>query len=327
MSRAEQAAVEAADWLIAQADGPLSAEEQARFEAWLAESEGNKAAYWRIEYGWQQADRVVALGAVPDGGRMAESSPRRPRWWIPAAIAASLVLAIGLQQVTSRGSPDRSVPAEAVGESYATAVGETRVVDLADGSRIQLNTGSQLRTRMGDKRREAWLEEGEAFFEIAREQGRPFVVHAGDREITVLGTRFSVRRAGANVVVAVLDGRVELAELVGGRAVRSSVISGGDMAVATGASTLVTSRSEQAVRQALSWRDGLLTFDQQPLAVIADEFNRYNLRKIVLDDPSTGTIRISGTFPADKPDAFARLLREAYGLSLDESEREIRVRP
>lgn len=329
MTRAEQASLEAADWLIAQADGPLSPEEQARFDAWLAQSDGNKAAYWRLELGWEEADRVVALGDVPDERPAAAGGYRRQRWWIPAAIAASIVLGIGIQQFAARSGAGshRAAPAELDGQSYATAIGETRLVGLPDGSRIELNTSSKMRTRIGAAQREVWLEQGEAFFEVAHEPGRPFVVHAGQREITVLGTRFSVRRAGANVVVAVLEGRVQLAELEDGRALRASVISRGNIAVAAGSATLVTSRSEQAVQQALSWREGLLTFNQQPLAAIVEEFNRYNRRKIVLDDASAGTIRISGTFPADKPDAFARLLRQAYGLRFAESEQEIRVYP
>lgn len=327
MNRAEQAGIEAADWLIAQADGPLAPDEQARFEAWLAESDGNKAAYWRLEFGWEQADRVAALGRLRADDIVAPGRSRRPRWWIPAAIAASVVLAIGIQQFVVRDRAQRAAQVELAVDSYATAVGETRLVDLADGSKIQLNTGSSLRSRISDARREVWLEQGEAFFDVAPDRNRPFVVHAGERSVTVLGTRFSVRRAGPRVVVAVLEGRVELSESAGGRTLRSSIISGGDIAMAAGSSTLVTSRSERAVLEALSWREGLLTFDQQPLSAIAEEFNRYNQRKIVLEDPSAASIRISGTFPADKPDAFARLLHEAYGLGFEESRGEIRVRP
>jgi len=62
MSRAERASSEAADWLIAQEDGPLLAEDHAAFDAWLAALEGNKAAYWRLESAWEEADRVCALG-------------------------------------------------------------------------------------------------------------------------------------------------------------------------------------------------------------------------------------------------------------------------
>src|SRR5690606_30056941 len=152
-----------------------------------------------------------------------------------------------------------------------------------------------------------------------------FVVHAGDRKITVLGTQFSVRRAEDRVVVAVLDGRVEVAELKDGRAMRSSIITGGDVAVAEGDATLVTSRSRSMVEQALAWRGGMLSFDQEPLTAITAEFNRYNAVKLVLDGHTVDDIRITGTFPSDKPEAFARLLREAYDLQVVETGQEIRI--
>jgi transmembrane sensor len=332
MSRAERANAEAADWLIAQEDGPLAPEEQARFDAWLAASEGNKAAYWRLEYGWKEADRVGALGPASVEPAEETGDRPRPRWWIPTAIAASIALAFVVQPFVT-GPPRSSRPQPApiriasasASASYATPVGGKRLVGLTDGSRIQLNTQSRIRTEITAARREVWLDEGEAFFEVAHRAGQPFIVHAGDRQVTVLGTKFSVRRDGGKVVVSVLEGRVQVDELRGTVPMRSSIIVGGDIALAEGAATLVTTRSEEKVESALSWRDGVLTFDQKPLPEIAAEFNRYNVRKLVVDGRSVAAIRISGTFPAGRPDAFARLLRDAYGLEIDTSDREIRV--
>ena len=95
--------------------------------------------------------------------------------------------------------------------------------------------------------------------------------------------------------------------------------------MAQGAATLVTARSEERVENALSWRDGMLSFDQEALPAIAAEFNRYNARKIVIEGGALETVRISGTFPSEQPDAFARLLRDAYGFGLDETANEIRL--
>ena len=329
MSRAEQAHGEAADWLIAQAEGPLSAQEQADFDAWFNASEGNKAAYWRLEFGWEQADRVAALGQGPV--ELASDARDRPklRWWIPTAIAASVALVFGVLQFAIErpfsGSSRSAAPVHITAHSYATAIGAKRVVGLSDGSRIQLNTSSKVRTEISAARREVWLDQGEAFFEVAHREHQPFIVHAGDRQITVLGTKFSVRRDGEKVVVTVLEGRVQLDELKDNRAMRSSIIVGGDIAMTAGAATLVTARSEERVESALSWRDGMLSFDEEPLTAIAAEFNRYNVKKLVLEGPSVGAVRITGTFPSDKPDAFARLLRDAYGFEIDDTEREIRV--
>ena len=127
------------------------------------------------------------------------------------------------------------------------------------------------------------------------------------------------------MVVTVLEGRVRVDEMEDNRATRSSIIVGGDIAMAEGAATLVTARSGEKVEGALSWRTGMLTFDQKPLPAIVAEFNRYNARKLVIDGPSVGTMRITGTFPSDRPDAFARLLRDAYGLEVDDTAGEIRV--
>jgi len=321
MSRAAQAGVEAADWLIAREEGPLSPEDQAGFDAWLAASDSNKAAFWRLEYGWEEADRVAALGRVEEAGYRPKS-----RWWLPTAIAASIALAFGVQQFAGPPEPARNAaPRQIATNVYATPVGGKRLVGLADGSRIQLNTQSKVRTAFTRERREVWLDRGEAFFEVAHRGGQPFIVHAGDRQITVLGTKFSVRRDGEKVVVTVLEGRVQLDELKDNRAMRSSIIVGGDIAMTAGAATLVTARSEERVESALSWRDGMLSFDEEPLTAIAAEFNRYNVKKLVLEGPSVGAVRITGTFPSDKPDAFARLLRDAYGFEIDDTEREIRV--
>jgi len=328
MSRAEHIGQQAAEWLIAQEDGLLSPAEQARFDAWFAASEGNKAAYWRLEAAWREADRIRALGPrVPmlDGNRW---QAWRRRAWRPLAVAASIALVAGLWAAAPQLAD--YVPAfiedePAPQQAFATSLGMKKQIGLQDGSRIQLNTLSVVRTQIGAKRREVWLDKGEAFFEVSHRQGRPFIVHAGDRQITVLGTKFSVRRDGEKVIVSVLEGRVRVDELKDSRLLRSSVIVGGNIAMAQGAATLVTVRSEEKVQDTLSWRTGMLTFDQTPLPAIAAEFNRYNARKIVIDGESLENVRISGTFPSGQPDAFARLLRNAYGFSLDETADEIRV--
>ncbi len=329
MSRAERANIEAADWLMARENGPLTSDEQADLDAWLSACEGNKAAYWRLEFGWEQADRAVALGQGSVEQIEELATRQAPRWRIPMAIAASVAL-VFMAQHYARDLPifaptTDGTATETVAKSYVTPVGGKRLVGLADGSRIQLNTQSKVRTEISVKRRQVWVDRGEAFFEVTHRKGQPFIVYAGDRQITVLGTKFSVRRDGDKVVVSVLEGRVRVDEVKDNRLIRSSIFVGGDIAMAEGAATLVTARSEEKVESALSWRTGMFSFDEKPLPAIAAEFNRYNAKKMVLEGEAVSMIRITGTFPSDKPDAFARLLRDAYGLQLDDTADEIRI--
>lgn len=84
-----------------------------------------------------------------------------------------------------------------------------------------------MRASVTTRQREVWLEKGEAFFDVAHNEGVPFVVHTGDRQVTVLGTKFAVRRDGDKVTVTVLQGRVRLEEAKGSSPVRSTEIGRG----------------------------------------------------------------------------------------------------
>lgn len=328
MTRAEQAGAQAAAWLIALEDAPLSPEEQARFEAWLAESDVHKAAFWRLEAAWQEADRVRALGPVEPSPEVEPGPAWQRRIAAPLALAASAALIAALWALSPRLAqlpPFSGGEVAAAQQAYATPLGQKKLIGLQDGSRIQLNTLSVVRTQITAQRRDVWLDKGEAFFDVAHRERGPFIVHAGDRQITVLGTKFSVRRDGDKVIVSVLEGRVRVDELRDNRLLRSSVIVGGNIAMAEGPATLVTERSDEKVQDSLSWRAGMLTFDQTPLPAIAAEFNRYNARKIAIEGASLENVRISGTFPSDQPDAFTRLLRDAYGFGIVDTANEIRI--
>ena len=153
---------------------------------------------------------------------------------------------------------------------------------------------------------------------------RPFVVHAGSRTVTVLGTKFSVRRDGERVSVAVVEGRVRVDD-ASAQTVPAAIITAGDVAIARGPATLLAARSPERVENGLAWRSGMLTFDQSTLGEAAAEFNRYNRKRIEVVDPGAAEIRIGGTFQASNVDAFVRLLRDAYGLRVEANDDFVKI--
>lgn len=310
----------AARWLVRREEPGWTADEQAKLDAWLSESMAHKAAYWRLQHGWRAADRIGSLG-LEQPARLMPLASRLMNWWKPMALAASAaaMIGVGLSQV------QRNEPIAMVQARFDTPVGGQRMVALKDGSRVELNTATVVRADVSDAHREVWLDRGEAFFAVARAEGRPFVVHAGPRTVTVLGTKFSVRRDGDKVTVSVLEGRVRIDDAVNRNMVPTAIITAGDVAIARGPSTLLTARSEQRVEDALSWRTGMLTFDQATLAEVAAEFNRYNAKPIVVVDPKTAAIRIGGSFQAKNVDAFARLLRDAYRLRVTSNSENVEI--
>src|SRR5690606_8994575 len=197
----------AAEWLSRREQPGWTSADQAALEAWLDADTAHKLAFWRLEHGWAKADRLAALR----GGMPLQDAPARPRArrarhaWLPAAATAALALAAVFSLGRFGGWPP---PAQA---RYETPVGGHQSLPLRDGSRMELNTDTRVRAAVTASAREVWLDRGEAYFEVRHDAQRPFVVWAGERKITVLGTRFSVRRDGDKIRVAVAEGRVEIA--------------------------------------------------------------------------------------------------------------------
>jgi transmembrane sensor len=312
----------AAHWLARRQEPGWSAGDQAGLDAWLRESTAHEVAYLRLEYGWSKVDRLAALRRPLAPRESARSlSVRghrlltRPLTWSAAAAAllVSVVLLVSTGDLFTR-------------DVYATGIGGHEVVPLPDGSRIELNTDSRVRTDFTPQARSVWLERGEAYFEVAHEPSRPFIVYAGGRRVTVLGTKFSVRLdpSAKRIQLAVTEGRVQLEELRPQVPAPPMIAIGGDKVIAEGTSMRVESRSVEAVSTDLSWRQGLLAFDRTTLADAAEEFNRYNRTRLVVE-PTAADIRIGGRFEAANVDAFARLLQQGFGLQVVESDGEIRI--
>ena len=66
-------------------------------------------------------------------------------------------------------------------------------------------------------------------------------------------------------------------------------------------------------------------FDKSTLGDAVDEINRYNRTRLVVEDADAAAIRITGSFEAENVDAFARLLREAFGLNVEQNGDEIKI--
>jgi len=300
----DETEMQAAQWL-AREDRGLTAEESDALELWLGASALNKVAYLRLKASWQRADRLAALKRP--GLQVSERAPMA----VSALVAAGLVLMLA-------GSAWHFWPAFRTTvdtRPYATAIGQKQEVRLSDGTRLELNTNTRVRASVTATGRIVTLDEGEAYFDVVHDAARPFVVYAGNRRITDLGTKFSVYRSGDDVRVTVREGRVRVEIL--GQASQPVVTDGGHEVVTKGGETLVLTKPDADIADDLSWRGGMLVFKEQTLAEAADQFNRYNTRQILVEG-NARRIRIGGSFKADNVDVFVLLLHRGFGLSVNE---------
>ncbi|MGV8932689.1 MAG: FecR family protein [Luteimonas sp.] len=301
---------ELAAYLISRAEGPdWSTQDQTDLDAWLGQEVAHRVAWLRLKSVWQRADRLAAVGGTQLPS--VQHWPQSNRW----AIAAAMALVAVLVNVLWLAQESR----------YNTGVGGRELVSLSDGSRLELNTRTVLRTHVDETVRHVWLDRGEAFFDIKSDPEHPFVVHVGDHKVVVLGTKFSVRKERDRLEVAVLEGRVRVEQLVADPRKPPVIVHGGDMLYGESSRLVVALNVDSKVRRSLSWRHGTLEFDQSSLAVVADQFNRYNHKQLVLMDPQTAQIRVGGSFDATGVDAFARLLANGFDLHVETKGNEIQV--
>jgi len=340
-SKHDLAQRQAAEWLTRRGGAVWSKEDEAALGQWMEASSANAVAFLRIEAAWKSADRFKALGAgfaplsVPTPEELHASPffdevpnirqisieppppglPRGRRKFLVAS--AAVVVAVFAAGVLWRVWAPQPV--------YRTPVGGLASVPMQDGSRVTLNTDSEIRIVVTDRERKVDLARGEAFFDVARDPRRPFVVDAGAQRVVVVGTQFSVRRDGDSVRVIVAEGKVKLEEgaarmtLVEQPAGTSPVyLEAGGVAQSSGRGVIVQSEPLPETQQALSWRSGFLLFKNAELSNAVAEFNRYNEKKMIIGDPEIAGLVFSGKFKATGVQAFVRLLTGGFPVVVDE---------
>jgi transmembrane sensor len=296
-------------------------------------------------------DNVIPLqvpGSAISGNKGEGETPqarrRTARVW--PAVAASIALAtFGAWHYTERGT-------------YTTDIGEQRSLTLADGSTVELNSHSRIRVRYSDHERHIDLIEGQALFHVAKNKARPFIVQTGDTQVRAVGTQFDVYRKRSGTVVTVLEGRVAVIPLGASSPRATASISeqararaepvprstseakdsphnpetpdSGTVLLAAGEQLIVRPRSidkpaRANIVAATAWTTRQLIFDATPLTEVAEEFNRYSTRRLIIDGQQLGDFHISGTYSSTNPDSLLRFLRTQPGIKLVETDREIHV--
>lgn len=311
----EQTEERAAHWVLRE-DRGLAAQDLIALAGWLEESTANRLAYLRLKAGWQRMEKLAAMR----NGECAELSAGRGNakwrvcrakpWRRGLAIAASILIAIagGTGLFLYFG-----VPASVI--TYTTWKDERPVLHLPDGTKIQLNADTRVQANVTHGVRTVTLYRGEAYFEVVHDPARPFVVNVGNRRITDIGTKFSVRRDGDDIKVIVTEGQVKV-DILGTPAATTPVfVNSGNEVLVRADQALVAPESLKDIDAALAWRAGVLTFDQDTLGDAANQFNRYNLRQIVVEGDAR-SIRIGGSFRGDNIDVFASLVQKALGLTV-----------
>ncbi len=338
----KRSTVEASEWFAAQCEDELSRADRERFLDWLRESPAHVEEYLELARLWDEMGEVDALHQVDveselakarstvaelgrAGGTAAEPSGVRVVSWRTAGLSVAAGLLVAVTTAWWAGVFDS--PANA---AVATAIGEQRSMTLDDGSVVSLNTQTSVQVRFTTGERRVELLEGEALFDITRDEQRPFVVVAGATEVRVLGTTFNVyRRDDQTATVTVLEGRVAVTSADGpGSTVPQEATASVELAqgqqARVGLGGAVVEPVAVNVEKAVAWTDRRLIFENTRLEDVLAEFNRYNTQKLSVSDPTLAALQLNGVFESHDPDSLLQYLERAYGVRVrDDGSRRI----
>jgi transmembrane sensor len=329
MNAVQQSASEqAANWYLRLTDcAPVEkAALQAEFQKWLDADVGNVEVFARVSATWDDIGRHAAApemmalrqSALEDvRGAAAVRYRMSPRAWrfIAAAAALAVMILSGVWVVSQKLSS---------GVAYATSVGERRTIALPDGSQVDIDAKSEIQVQFGREIRLVRLDHGRAFFQVAKDSTRPFIVEAAGRQVVATGTAFDVELMDRRMQVNLVEGHVVVRSAAPVEpyeplaAENTAQLSPGEQL------TVVGSHASPLVRQAnvanaTSWRHGRLVFDDEPLSVAVARVQRYAQVQIVLADDSLKSLKVSGVFNEGDVTAFVGALKRYFAIQSDSS--------
>lgn len=326
--------VEAREWLTHLYAGEITEQVEAGFRAWLAQSPDHRTAFQELNDLWTSLDRVPEIEqgllegsanasqvATPFPGGLRSGWRRVLRRAAKAGIAVGLVAGIAAMATLVT----LHVARRADERQFATALGEVRTLGLTDGSQLVMRADTAIVTSMSEEERSVIIERGGAYFDVTKDENRPFVVSAAGVDVRVHGTAFDVLKGPSSVTVSVTHGRVAVSDVTNDSGAHTVELTGGQQVTveADGTFGAVTEFDPQRV---LGWRDGRLSYFNARLEDIIADINRYRTAKIGIEDEALKDLRITTMFRVEHTDQMLAGIEATEPVTIVRSSSSIMIR-
>lgn len=314
----------AALWLARHDRGLTPAEEQ-EFSAWLANPLCAKE-WFSLAGTWEKLAEAAGAPDLTAEATLLELRTRRgarraARRWVPATLAAAAAITFAAFFFIPRGRDSAEDTGPAITLLPAAFTRQT----LPDGSVVELHQQTTITVDYSDDTRRVHLPAGEAFFTVAHDESRPFLVETGHAVVRAVGTAFNVRHDTAALTITVAEGGVLVATAKTLTNPEAPVLKRGSQATITrrpdspageNGQPEITTRplAAEDLDAVLAWRSPLLEFRRVPLPDVLDAFARQQPHRVRLGDPALASRTVTGTFRADNISGFLRLAADTLAV-------------
>jgi transmembrane sensor len=352
-SGADNTLKEAGEWFLDIQTDSLSSDGMDDFSEWVDEKDTNQEKLDLIASTWNAMDVLKDNPMVVrtlDKSRAKERDATKDYWFfriIPnlsgfryAAVTAALLLVMGGIWLFQ----NNSLPSEI----YETNIGVQKTIYLSDGSTVYIDTDSALSASITEEFRYIVLSRGRAFFSVAPDPKRPFIVRADNVTARAVGTEFEVyKKKGGSLTIAVSKGLVQVnqvkekyrsnrrqsaknrpfvstvqtaseQELLSMKP-DSSIFSG--KVLEPGQGVVVDGKKPEYVVTSYDldndgiWRQGRLKFSNKALSEVVEELNRYLTKNIIIGDDGLNDIKINAYFKIKNREEFVATLESVYPIA------------
>lgn len=296
----------AQQWFVLLRDEDVTEADRQRFAAWRDADPAHERAWAETEKLWTRMDAAVPALRLRESFRKSvpQTAPKSApglsrRGWLKQAAAAALILGGGLVVAVSSD----------YFADHHTGVAERRSLALADGSTVELDADSALSVSFSAGQRRITLHRGRAFFQVASDAARPFVVAARTGEVRALGTAFDVKITPDAVQVVVSEHAVAVS--LGQESVRleqGRALEYGDKGIGPASSADIASQH--------AWRQNRLFFQEAPLREVVADLERYRPGRILIADADLAGLPVTGFFHAGQTEAALQTIEATLPVRL-----------
>lgn len=286
--------------------GEATKDETTLVENWRSESETNAKAFFDAKNVWLNTHKNIEppqgllneILAEPVGKEV----PFIMRNWIRYASAAILVLAISLLFMLNQNSVEINYISQ----------------NLKDGSEIALHGNSTLEIlKMDENVREVRVN-GKAYFDIERDETRPFIIHTDNAKVEVLGTSFIVKSSENATEVCVESGLVEISKRTTNSDAVSVKLKKGEMGLVSNSNKGIIKRNNNDLNY-LAWKTKIITFDGSSMAEVEQVLEDVYGIDVSFENPTFKNCKLTAKFNKKKAKDAIEIIARTFGVEYEYS--------